>query len=319
MPINLRFIGVDVAQKTLMVAEHGAASTVEIANATRAITTWLRGLEGRCAIGMESTGSCHRLLAGLAHAAGHVVYVLNPRDIRHYGRALGRRAKTDRVDALLIARYLSQEHDGLHPWEMPSRTQELLSSALNRRRVLVTTREQIRASFAGHEAELVELAPTLAQIGKLIADLDVQMQEIVKADEALAALKARLQSVAGIGEIVSTALANLLLRYRFRNSDALIAYIGLDPRASDSGQHRGRRHLSKRGPAELRRLIFNAAMSGAHTPAWVAYYEQLRNRGLKGTEAFIALARKMLRTVFSMTRYGTNFDPQRLRGACAKP
>jgi len=68
-------------------------------------------------LGVESTGDYHRLLAERAHARGITVYVLNPHDVHHYARALGRRAKTDRVDAALLARYLAQEHAGLHPWQ----------------------------------------------------------------------------------------------------------------------------------------------------------------------------------------------------------
>ncbi len=313
------FFGVDASQKSLMIAEHGRSATQEIGNSTRAISAWLKALEGPCAIAVESTGRHHRLLATLAIAAGHTVYVVNPRDIKHYGKALGRRAKTDRVDALLIARYLAQEHDSLRAWVLPSKTQELLSSALARRGVLVGVREQIRASCEAHEAQLTQLGATLEQLARLIEEVDEQLEQLSAADPVIEAIKRRLLGIPGIGPVVSTALANLLSRYQFRNADALIAYVGLDPRANDSGQHRGRRKLSKRGPAELRRLVFNAAMSGARTAAWRGYYRCYRERGLSGTASFVILGRKMLRAVFSMVRHNTEFDPIRVQGACAKP
>ena len=99
------FIGVDVAKDTVVVARHGHDQTRSLANAAAALRAWIKSLPAHAHIGVESTGGYHELLARLAHGAGLTVYVLNPKDVSHYGHALGRRAKTDRVDALLLARY----------------------------------------------------------------------------------------------------------------------------------------------------------------------------------------------------------------------
>jgi transposase len=109
------------------------------------------------------------------------------------------------------------------------------------------------------------------------------------------------------------------MQHGFHSSDALIAFLGYDPRANDSGHHRGRRRLSKRGPAEMRRLLYAAAMAAARTKAWKPFYERDRARGLSSTEAIIVLARRLARTAFSIARHNTTFDPARLTGTCAKP
>ena len=108
-------IGVDVASRSVVVASAGrefAARTV--ANEPTALRRWLVELPVGSRVGMEATGGYHQLLAGLAHAAGMVVYVLNPRDIKKYAEGVGRRGKTDRLDAEVIARYVAREHAELH-------------------------------------------------------------------------------------------------------------------------------------------------------------------------------------------------------------
>jgi transposase len=104
-----------------------------------------------------------------------------------------------------------------------------------------------------------------------------------------------------------------LTRLPFRSADAFVAFAGLDPRPKDSGHKVGRRRLSKRGPAELRRLLFNAAMAAARTHAWKPVYEHYRARGLPTTAALVVIARKIMRIAWSIHRYHTTFDPQRLK------
>lgn len=84
---------------------------------------------------------------------------------------------------------------------------------------------------------------------------------------------------------------------------------GLDPRPCDSGKKRGTRHLSKRGPGELRRLLFNAAMSAAKTKVWKPFYERERAKGLASTAALICIARRLVRVAFALFRKNIHFDP----------
>ena len=108
-------IGVDVAKAELVVAVAGQRP-YSVPNEAASISRWLRTVPAHALIAMESTGRYHGLLAGLANQMGLNVYVLNARDVFFYARALGTRAKTDGVDATVIARYLSERHLQLHPW-----------------------------------------------------------------------------------------------------------------------------------------------------------------------------------------------------------
>src|ERR1700675_1178548 len=118
MQTGHQVLGIDASQRTLVIARYEAAGVAELTNTVAAIQRWLAPLPVPCALGIESTGRLHTTLVTLATAAGHTVYLLNPRDVHFYARALGRRAKTDRVDAQLIARYVAQEHAQLHPFTL---------------------------------------------------------------------------------------------------------------------------------------------------------------------------------------------------------
>ena len=103
---------------------------------------------------------------------------------------------------------------------------------------------------------------------------------------------AHLRTIDGVGPVTSASLVNILERVPLKSADAFVAFTGLDPRPDESGKHRGKRRLSKRGPADLRRLLYVAAMSAKKTKAWNALYEHYRAKGLSSTATFVILARR---------------------------
>jgi transposase len=313
------FAGVDVSQRTLDTALEGGAQVLQIDNRLGSIRRWLQSLPEECAIGVESTGNLHQLLVRTAIAAGRTVYVLNARDLAHYARALGRRAKTDRLDAQLILRYLQREHEQLHPYQMPSARQAELDELIGRRHRVVRARGALQQSFATSTHRPRALARTLRALEALIAELDARMQELVAAEEPLRTAATHLRTVVGFGPLLSASMAHAITRHPFRKADAFIAYIGYDPRVRDSGQWRGRRFLSKRGPAELRRLLFTAAMSACKTKLWQPFYQRYRARGLSTTAALVILARKLARVAFSIVKHNVDFRPELVKVACAQP
>ena len=122
----------------------------------------------------------------------------------------------------------------------------------------------------------------------------------------------RCQAIDGIGELTATALVMAFLRGDFQNSDAFVAFLGLDVRVRDSGKLKGKRRLTKQGDTEVRRLLHCSAMSGARHPTWKAFYQRYRDRGLKTTQALVILARKLARVAFALMKHQENYCAPRL-------
>jgi len=241
-------IGVDVSKAELAIAMGPERRPLNMANTAAGILSWLREIPAHALIAMESTGRYHGLLAQLASEAGFKVFVLNARDVFFYARALGTRAKTDGVDAGVIARYISEHHSHLHPWKPCTALQQQLHELLTRRAQVVTHQCALRQVFLGINTQGVETKKLQEAFEALLVSIDQQMQLLIASDAQMAQSCKRLQTITGIGPQTSALLATLLSRFDFANADALVAYSGLDPRPNDSGTKRGRRRLSKKGP-----------------------------------------------------------------------
>lgn len=305
------YLGIDVAKAELVIAcSHNSFSVRTVANTPAAIEVFLKALPHGSRLAMEATGSYHQALADRAVQHGHLVYVLNPRDTRHYAKAVGLRAKTDRVDAQLIARYLVQEavHHA-HPYVPPTAAQREMDQLLKRRAKLTSLKTALRLTCQEVPSLHEEMKAGLAQFDRLLNAIDARISALTNTIPERRAHCDRLQSIAGIGPLTSAWLANLLDRVAFKSSDALVAFTGLDPRPCDSGRRRGRRRLSKRGPSEGRRLLFNAAMAGMKSPVWAPFYARYRQQGWPATAALMILARKMLRVALALFKSQTTFNP----------
>jgi transposase len=310
------FVGVDVAKAELVIARHGQTACLTIPNEAQSISTWLRELPPGACVAMESTGRYHQMLASLAHAAGLQVFVLNARDVHFYAKALGARAKTDRVDAHVIARYAAEQHTRLQRWIPPCPALAQVQSLLGQRWAVVSKRTALRQSLRGCDGAItLEFQALEAGFAALLKAIDARIVALLAQDARVQERQRLLQSIVGVGHQSSALLASLLSRVNFVSADALVAYSGLDPRACDSGSSRGRRRLSKRGQPALRHQMFMAAMSACHTSTFKSLYQALRARGLKTTEALVVLARKLLRIAFAIWRSGKPFDPQRFAPA----
>jgi transposase len=300
----------DVSKRELVIAVYpGEVGVKRIANQEAMISAWLDTLPAGSVIAMEATGSYHRRLADLAHTRGLVVYVVNPRDVYYYVRGMGARGKTDPSDAKLLARYVAHERAHLHPYLPPSALCERLTTLLERRAVLVRTRQALTQSLADLPALAGEKRNLFEAVAALLCGIDQQLAALTSSDASTAKLVSRLKTISGVGPLVASLLCALFKRFAFRHADALIAYLGLDPRPDESGQHRGRRRLSKRGHPEWRRLLIAAAMSAARTQAWRDYVHLQRTKALPATAVHVILARKMLRTAFALYKNGQDFIP----------
>jgi transposase len=303
--------GVDVAKAELIIGNAHTEELTRIANTAPGIAAWLAQLPVGSWIAMEASGCYHQLLAHLAHAAGMVVYVLNPQRIKDYARAVGQRGKTDRLDAQLIARYVLREHSKLRTWQPPAPGADALSRLLVRRQALVNARQMLAQSLSGLAELRTPRQVLMASFKRMITHVELLMRTEIARVPQMAALYRRLIGIAGIGTIVAAQLVASLTALRFTRSDSFIAYTGLDPRPDDSGQRRGRRRLTKHGNALLRCLLYNAAMAATRSKLFRHTYLRLRERGLQSTEAIVILARKLARIAFALYRSEQPFDAQR--------
>lgn len=307
------FIGVDVSKAELVIARHSQQRAECIGNDATSIAHWLSQVPVHALIAMESTGRYYGLLAQLASQAGLRVYVLNARDVFFYARALGTRAKTDGVDAHVIARYLAEHHAHLHCWQPGSSLQQRLQVLLQRRAQLVMHRSALQQIVTDVDARDIDATALQAAFDGLLQAIDAQVQQLVASDARLAAGCQRLRTITGIGPQTSALLASLFSRFEFAHADAVVAYSGLDPRPNDSGAKRGRRRLSKKGPPLLRRQMYLAACAASHSKALKPLYQSIRAKGFATTEALVILGRKLLRVAFAIWNGTAPFNPARLQ------
>ncbi|MDZ4104758.1 MAG: transposase, partial [Nitrosomonas sp.] len=183
---------------------------------------------------------------------------------------------------------------------------------IRRRANIVRIKSSLTLTMSNLSGFTAELKAVSNKLDALIAKIDSTMTAIAAHSPQHKEAQQRLQTIAGVGPVVSMALTNTLERVPFRNADAFVAFTGFDPRANDSGNKIGRRRLSKRGPAELRRLLFNAAMAAAKSKAWKPIYEHYRAHGWSTTAALVIIARKIARAAWSIHHYHSTFDPERI-------
>jgi transposase len=258
---------------------------------------------------MEATGGLERPAARLLSAAGIAVAVVNPRHIRQFAKGLGWLAKTDRLDAALIARYGALAQPAARP--PLSAAQARLQALVLRRRQLAqqvnaegnrlrrATEPMIQASVERHRAWLkAELTALDEQIAAaLAAEPDGAERAII------------LASVPGIGPVATSALVALLPELGQRDGKTIAALAGLAPIAQDSGQRRGQRCIQG-GRDVVRCVLYMAALvASRHNPVIRAFYQRLVAAGKARKQALTAAMRKLLVILNAMLRDRTGWNP----------
>jgi transposase len=302
-------IGVDVAQDKLDIAGSPGAEHLSIANQRRAIAVWLKKLPVGSVIAMESTGAHHQLLATLALGLGMRVFVLNPKRIWHYARSEGRHGKTDRIDAQVIRNYVRDHMARLHPWCPGTALQAEIETLQRRRQCLEKHFTAIRKSMSDVAGLRSEMKTFQDDMDALLQAIELRVQLLIGLDPQRARKDALLRTIPGVKAQGAAALGSIFERIPFVRSDAVVAYVGVDVRPSDSGHKRGRRRLSKQGPAHLRRQVWLSGFSAANSKIFKPLYQALCARGFASTEAFMILGRRILRIAWAVWRTDRPFDP----------
>ena len=308
-------VGVDVAKDEIVVYRSDLEQVLIVSNERSTLKKWLKALPANSAIALEATNTYHLDTTEMAHEMGHDVYVIDGSRLNRYREGIGIRAKTDALDAALLARYLSKESDKLRIWSPPPKAYTQLKSLLRRRAELVRHRVAIKQSWKDEPLLEEALADYLACLEQIEKNIQKVLKSIVSEADMDAQVK-RCQAVEGVGVLTATAAVTAFMRGDFSDSDGYIAFLGMDPRVRQSGKKDQKRYLSKRGDSEFRRLFHNSAMAASRSPAWKPYYQSYLARGMKGTQALVILARKLARVLFALMKNQSEYKPSSMLGGC---
>ena len=281
---------------------------MQIKNDPLAIKGWLKTLPKDAVIALESTGGYGMALARIAHRSGRTVFMLAPRQVSAYRRALGRRAKNDHLDAGLIRDFVEVNHMHLHayePWAEPWRR---LRDTVRLRTRLAKDRGRIALRMRAFGKPSREIASATRGLKQYILKLDRQIEEELKdIPEAKA-----VRSPRGIGPLTTAGTVATLKQIPLKTADAFVAFTGLDLIVSDSGKSKNKRAISSWGDETLRSLFYMAGKTAASLPEWSDYVATLAARGMKPIQIHCAVARRLARIAFALYRSGQTFDPEKI-------
>jgi transposase len=294
------FIGVDVSQDYLDGYVRPTAVRQRFANTTAGIAELLAWVRPQAAerIVFESTGPYQKAAVGALLAQGLPVVVVNARQVRDFAKAMNYLAKTDAIDAAVIAHFGEVARTTVRPLE--SQETRDLRELYDRRgqlvRMLAAEKNQRHAATVAQASPKVlqSIAKHIQYLEGQIRDLEQRLDQIVESSAAFQARNEILQTITGIGPQVSrTLLAHLPELGRY-SRQAIAALVGLAPFNDDSGTHAGARHI-RGGRSKVRVGLYQAAIAAIrHCPHMKAFYAALKARGKASRVAVIAVARKIL-------------------------
>ena len=305
--------GIDVGKQELMVSVAGEPAQ-RFHNQEAGITALLSWLQAQAVTRAvcEATGGYERQLVNRLRSSEITVHVAHPSRVRGFAQAVGQGAKTDPLDAQVLARY--GELFEL-PEQAPQDAARLeLREALSRRQQLVEQRVQevnrLEKGLRGSVKKSCERH--VAWLDKEIARLDKSCQAIVQRHDQLRERAALYGSISGVGTVTTQSLLAYLPELGQGCAKGLASLVGLAPWPHDSGRHRGYRSI-RGGRGVVRRALYMAALSAIrHNEELRVFYRRLRRRGKVGKVALVAVMRKLLLMLHAVARRGTPWMP-----ACA--
>lgn len=298
------FIGIDVSKDQLDIAERptGHGETLLYTPSGIASLVERLGRLGPSSIVLEATGGLEVPLATALATAGLPVHVVNPRQVRDFAKATGRLAKTDALDAQVLAQFA--EAVRLTPRPLPDAATQELSALLTRRRQLIEMRtaEQNRLSTAPRRVQQ-QIRTHLKWLDRELTRLETNLADRIRATPIWQERDDLLQSVPGIGPVTSRTLLAELPELGHLSPKQLAALVGVAPLNRDSGTLRGRR-TTWGGRSRVRTVLYLAAwIARKCNPTIRRFYQRLRTAGKAPKVALIACARKLLVILNAMVKY----------------
>lgn len=302
--------GIDAGQKYLDVGVAPAGRTFRVPNTPAGIARIverLLALDIRRVV-LEAIGPYAQRLVDALGLAGFEVGIVNPRRIKAYRDAEGGRAKTDRLDAGLIARFALKMIDAVRP--LPSPAQNRLKALSLRRRQLVDmiATEKVRLKQALEPILLDSHRAAIADLGALLARVEAELSDSLAADPQLARTLAILTSIPGIGTRIATLLVTDLPELGQTDRKAIASLAGLAPHVSQSGNAPPRAAISGGRPCVRAGLYMAALVAARHNRDLKPEYEAMRQAGKPAKVALIALARRLVVTANALVKANATYE-----------
>lgn len=297
MPTNT--IGVDVSKAWLDICDPSTGAVRRIENTPCALQSWARTLTGRFVV-FEATGHYDRALAEALAAAGVAHARVNPRQAREFARATGRLAKTDRVDARILAQM--GERLDLAACAPPAPERQRLADLVAYRSAVrdMLTAEQVRLQTVHDDWVRRQVSASIRVLTRKLKRVEAEIGRHKAAHADLDGLDARLQTAPGIGPQVASTLIALLPELGRVDRRAIASLAGLAPHACESGIRTGRRRIWG-GRAPVRRAMYMAALVAVRWDThWKGVYTAMRAAGKAGKTCLIAIARRLLVRINAM-------------------
>lgn len=304
-----RFIGIDVSKQWLDVATLPERETRRFGNdnaGQEQLGAWLIQLAPELIV-MEATGGFETRVATALAAEGLALAVVNPRHVRDFARAFGILAKTDRIDASVLAAFAEKVHPPVRP--LPDEDRRELIDLVDRRRQLVTMRAEEKTRLSQSTASArQDIKEHIEWLDERLRRLDIDLTAKLRSSSLWKAKEEILISVPGVGRVTVFTLLARLPELGALNRRAIAALTGVAPFARDSGQHRGRRMIWG-GRADVRSVLYMAAVSAARiNPVIKSFYLRLKQAGKPAKVALTACMRKLLTILNTMLRNNQSWN-----------
>ena len=315
-PVQAHFVGIDVSKATLDVAARPTNQTWRSANAPDdidALVTRIAALAPTLVV-LEATGRYEAPCAAALAAAGVAVAVVNPRQVRDFAKSTGLLAKTDTLDAALLA--LLAERVRPEPRPLPDAESEAFAAILARRRQLISmmVSERNRAHVAALSVQ-ASIAKHVLWLEKELSGVDESLVSAVRKSAVWRAKDELLGAIPGVGPVLATTLLADLPELGRLNRREIAALVGVSPLNRDSGAFRGQRSVWG-GRSAVRAALYMSALAAVKwNPPVKAFYERLVAKGKPKKVALVACMRKLLVTCNAVVRDGAVWERDRALAA----
>lgn len=310
------FVGIDVSKARLDVHLLADAQSFAVPNRPEGHEQLLPRLPspGSCLIVVEATGGYQRAVVLTLVDEGHLVSVVNPKRVRDFARASGAQAKTDRIDARMLAIFGQAMRPRIV--DKPSEKQQELAALVLRRRQLVALRaaEKNHREAAPSRAVYKNIQNLIDVLSKHVREVEEAIQKLLESDDEWTLKSDIISSVPGVGKVVAaTLLAEMSGLGANLNRKKATALAGLAPYNNDSGKFAGKRRISG-GRAPVRNVLYMAARTAVRcNPPIKALYERLLKAGKPNKVAIVACMRKLLTTINHLLRINQRWNPEHAR------